>query len=287
MELNTELSKKVLLLEERVKSLKSENKSLSNRVSYLEDLVKKLCEKEGITQNLSALPPINPPMNKHLNNSKLLSSNIIINNNNNPSTSQSTNISIHRKNLPSIQSAKSKTTTTKEFIIEKEETWLYYILSSPKISTDKILTLLNITDPDRTILELNSNDFIDEASFYNKLLEKFESFNEYKQDFQNMELNQVINYFEEIFEVTLMSDTIIIIRDVPVKKNINYDNFMIIIATFIERIHRIFNNIIQKEADSEGFGKMSLVLETQEDVNILNIVKNDQRYLLSIEKLNS
>ena len=283
MELNTELSKKVLLLEERVKSLKSENKSLSNRVSYLEDLVKKLCEKEGISTNISSLPPIN----KHLNNSKKLSTNIIINNNIPNFSSVNTSISIHRKNLPSIQSAKSETITTKEFIIEKEETWLYYILSSPKISTDKILLFLNITDPDRTVLELNSTDFIDESSFYIKLLEKFESFNEYKQDFQNMELNQVINYFEEIFEVTLMSDTIIIIRDVPIKKNINYDNFMIIIATFIERIHRIFNNVLQKEADSEGFGKMSLVLETQEDVNILNIVKNEQRYLLSIEKLNS
>ena len=32
-----------------------------------------------------------------------------------------------------------------------------------------------------------------------------------------METSQVINFFEEIFEVTLMSDTIIIIREMPVK----------------------------------------------------------------------
>ena len=123
--------------------------------------------------------------------------------------------------------------------------------------------------------------------FYIKLLEKFESFNEYNQDFQNMEISQVISYFEEIFEVTLMSDTIIIIRDVPIKKNLNYDNFMVIIATFIERIHRIFNSVLQKENDNDGFGKMCLVLETQEEVNILNIVKNETRFLLSIEKLNT
>ena len=289
MESNAELSKKVLMLETQIKTLKTENKSLTNRVSYLEDLVKKLCEKEGIPMNISNLPPIICP-NKHPLNTKLLSSNIIINNNNNINTTFSnSSISVNKKNLPSISQSTNlnKSKITKDFVIEKEETWLYYILSPPKSTTETILSLLNITDPDRTVLELSSNDFVDESGFYIKLLEKFESFNEYFKDFQNMEFSQVINYFEEIFEVTLMSDTIIIIRDVPVKKNLNYDNFMIIIATFIERIHRIFNSVLQKETDNDGYGKMCLVMETQEEMNILNIVKNESRFLLSLEKLNA
>ena len=62
-----------------------------------------------------------------------------------------------------------------------------------------------------------------------------------------METSQVINFFEEVFEATLMSDTIMIIREMPIKKNLNYDNFMIIIATFIERIHKIFNSMLKKK----------------------------------------
>ena len=275
------------MLETQIKTLKSENKSLTNRVSYLEELVKKLCEKQGIPMNINNLPPIIGP-NKYSSNTKLLSNNIIINSNNSTNFSN-TNISLNKKKLPSISQSinLNESKTTKDFVIEKEETWLYYILTPPKSTTEKILSLLNITDPDRTVLELSSNDFIDENGFYIKLLEKFESFYEYNQDFQNMEISQVISYFEEIFEVTLMSDTIIIIRDVPIKKNLNYDNFMVIIATFIERIHRIFNSVLQKENDNDGFGKMCLVLETQEEVNILNIVKNETRFLLSIEKLNT
>jgi hypothetical protein len=34
-------------------------------------------------------------------------------------------------------------------------------------------------------------------------------------------------------------------------------------------------------------GKMKMVLETQEDLNILNVVKNNSRFLLNIEKLGS
>ena len=40
MEINTDLSGKVLALENQVKALKSENKSLSHRIIYLEELVK-------------------------------------------------------------------------------------------------------------------------------------------------------------------------------------------------------------------------------------------------------
>ena len=177
----------------------------------------------------------------------------------------------------------------KDFIIdkeEKEETWLYYILSSQNLTTEKILSLLNIIDPDKTVLEISANDFVNEYGLYIKLLEKFESFNEFNQDFQSMDTPQVISYFEEIFEVTLMSDTVVIIRNIPSKKNSNYDELIVIIASLIEKIHKIFNNVLQKESDSEGLGKMKMVLETQEDLNILNVVKNDSRFLLSIEKLN-
>ena len=276
MEANIELSSKVIALENQVKILKSENKSLVHRIIYLEELVKKLCEKQNITVNFNSLPSITK---KNVNIK--LNSNIPLN-----------SINCGKKNLPSISQSQlisnTMNKTMKDFIIdkdEKEETWLYYILSSQKFTTDKILSILNINDPDKTVLEISANDFVNEYGLYIQLLEKFESFNEYNQDFQSMETPQIISYFEEIFEVTLMSDTVIIIRDVPSKRNNIYDELMIVIATFIEKIHKIYINVLQKENDSEGLGKMKMILEAQEDINILNIVKSDSRFLLNIEKL--
>ncbi len=282
MELNKDLSSKVLALENQVKILKSENKSLVHRIIYLEELVKKLCEKESIPANFNSLPAI-----------QTTKKNINIKLNPNIPLSNLNNLNYGKKNLPAISQSQvinnTMSKTMKDFIIdkeEKEETWLYYILSSQNLTTEKILSLLNIIDPDKTVLEISANDFVNEYGLYIKLLEKFESFNEFNQDFQSMDTPQVISYFEEIFEVTLMSDTVVIIRNIPSKKNSNYDELIVIIASLIEKIHKIFNNVLQKESDSEGLGKMKMILETQEDLNILNVVRNDSRFLLSIEKLN-
>jgi len=279
MEINTDLSGKVLALENQVKALKSENKSLSHRIIYLEELVKKLCEKQSIPVNFNNLPSlINPKKIK-------LASNLPIN----------SNLIYGKKNLPAISqsqviSSQMMSRTMRDFIIdkeEKEETWLYYILSSQKLSTENILSMLNIVDEDKTILEISANDFVNEFGLYNKLLEKFESFNEYDQDFKSMDTPQVISYFEEIFEVTLMSDTVLIIRDIPSKKNTDYNELIGIIASLIQKIHKIYNNVLKKEVDSEGLGKMKMVLETEEEINILNVVKNDSRFLMNVEKLGS
>ena len=280
MELNIDLQNKVNILENQVKTLKLENKSLVHRILYLEELVKKLCEKESISFNFNSLPSITPPKKSTI---KLINPNIQIN-----------SINYQKKNLPSISQSQvilnpistmnklSKNILNKE---EKEETWIYYILSSQNLSTKKIISLLNISDPDKTILEISSNDFVNEYSLYIKLLEKIETFNEYSYDFANMETSQIINYFEEIFEVTLMSDSIIIIRNLPSKKSSNYDELMEIIVGLINRVKKIFDTAVEKDNEEEGIGKMRIVLETKEDLNILNIVKNDSRFLLNIEKL--
>ena len=280
MELNIDLQNKVNNLENQVKTLKLENKSLVHRILYLEELVKKLCEKESISVNFNSLPSITPPKKSMI---KLINPNIQIN-----------SINYQKKNLPSISQSQvilnpistmskfSKNTLNKE---EKEDTWIYYILSSKNLTTKKIISLLNISDPNKTILEISANDFVNEYSLYIKLLEKIETFNEYSYDFANMETPQIINYFEEIFEVTLMSDSIIIIRNLPSKKSSNYDELMEIIIGLINRVKKIFDNTVGKDSEEEGIGKMRLVLETKEDLNILNIVKNDSRFLLNIEKL--
>ena len=279
MEENIDLSNKVISLENQVKNLKSENKSLVHRIIYLEELVKKLCEKQNMPINFNSLPAItNAKKNVNI---KL--------NINNPLNIKN----YSKKNLPAISQSQiinnqiNKTMRDFNFKKEEEETWLYYILSSQNFSTEKILSLLNIIDDDKTVLEISSKDFVNEYGLYIKLLEKFESFNEFNQDFQSMDVHQIIIYFEEIFEVTLMSDTVIIIRDIPSNKNKNFEEFMTLISSLIERIHKIFNNVSQKENNPEDLGKMKMVLESQEDINILNIGENISRFLPDIEKLSN
>ena len=58
MEINVDLQSKVDSLENQVKTLKLENKSLVHRIIYLEELVKKICEKESIPVNFNSLPSI-------------------------------------------------------------------------------------------------------------------------------------------------------------------------------------------------------------------------------------
>ena len=284
MEINVDLQSKVDSLENQVKTLKLENKSLVHRIIYLEELVKKICEKESIPVNFNSLPSITTSKKCII---KL-----------NPNIPLNLNSNYTKKNLPSISQSQvisnpiiSSNKITKNIINkeEKEETWLYYILSSSKYTTEKILSLLNITDPNKTVLEISSNNFVNEYSLYIKLLEKFETFNDYNNDFINMETPQIISYFEEIFEVTSMSDTVIIIRDIPSKKNSNYEELMGLIVGLINRVQKIYDNAEGKDNDNEeeGMGKMKMVLETEEDINILNIVKNDSRFLLNIEKLGS
>lgn len=309
MDSGNDLLKVIANLESTVKTLRIENKSLTLRVNYLEDLVKKLCEKESIPVNFSSLPPILSPkrsINMRLNKSLNVQMQNISNNSNSknlPSISQSaylgqakdntinkeTNITNNSSSIINNNYKIKPPKDQKEMLTtEKEETWLYFIINtSPKIKTEKILNALNINDPDKTVIEISANDYCNESEFYVRLLEKFETFNEFNQDFQSMELQQVISYFEEIFEVSLMSDTVVIIRDVPSKKNSSYEGNMVIIASFIERIIKIFNNVIQKESeDNEGYGKMNLILETKEEMNIVNVVKNENRFILNIEKLN-
>ena len=58
---------------------------------------------------------------------------------------------------------------------------------------------------------------------------------------------------------------------------------MKIIVGLINRVKKIFDILVEKDNEEE-IGKMRIVLETKEDLNILNIVKNVSIFLLNIEK---
>ena len=48
----------------------------------------------------------------------------------------------------------------------------------------------------------------------------------------------------------------------------------------------MFKTFSKQISNSEKIGRMALILEVEEEMNIINIVKNDSRVLLSVEKLN-
>ena len=119
MEINVDLQSKVDSLENQVKTLKLENKSLVHRIIYLEELVKKICEKESIPVNFNSLPSITTSKKCII---KL-----------NPNIPLNLNSNYTKKNLPSISQSQvisnpiiSNNKFQKDLIEkeEKEETWL-------------------------------------------------------------------------------------------------------------------------------------------------------------------
>ena len=116
------------------------------------------------------------------------------------------------------------------------------------------------------------------------LLNSFQTFSEFTKDFQNLPLSQLIECFEEIFEVSIMGDTVVVLRGIPSSKNKkNYEKVVDSIGTLAGVMSKDFNKQMNL---GENVGRMALILETEEEMNIINIVKNDSRVLLSVEKLN-
>lgn len=164
-----------------------------------------------------------------------------------------------------------------------EETWLYSIPFDKKISNDTIKKKLKIEDlEDLTFIEIKA-DWSNEAEMISGLLKHFENFTEFSKDFQSMNLNNLIGVFQQILEIALMSDLIIVIRNIPSNKDKKKHE---IIISSIAKVAGIMYNCFEKVSGSnDTFGKMALVLESHEDLNVVNITNNDSRILLSVEKL--
>ena len=81
-----------------------------------------------------------------------------------------------------------------------------------------------------------------------------------------------------------MGDTVFVLRGIPSSKNKkNYERVVDSIGTLAGVM---FKNFSKQIANGENVGRMALILEVEEEMNIINIVKNDSRVLLSVEKLN-
>jgi hypothetical protein len=114
------------------------------------------------------------------------------------------------------------------------------------------------------------------------LLNSFEGFNEFSEDWNSMSNNQLHHYAGTILSSKLVSDIVVIVRNLPINKNKEYNNIMSSVATLAGLM---FNTWEDLESGGDMMGKMALVLESEEELNIMNIVKNNKRMILFVIEL--
>lgn len=227
------LNKKVSKLENIIQRMTTENKLLKGKVSTLESVLSKVCNKLDLKMPQIQESKISSQINKNLNTI--------------------------------------------------EETWLYYIPTKLNLTKEKIIFSLKFSEADLTYIDIKAN-WKTESEMLVSILENFSSFSEFSSDFKEFPLQQLIECFEEIFEVAILSDIILVIRSIPSTKNKKiYDKLIDYIGSLAGVMFKTFSKQI---SNSEKIGRMALILEVEEEMNIINIVKNDSRVLLSVEKLN-
>ena len=130
----------------------------------------------------------------------------------------------------------------------EEETWLYYVKVGEK--KDKILKALEMKN-DTQIVEFNTLLWTDENKMLINILQNFKKFQEFSQDWQNMNNKQLKHYIHEIVSSMLINDIIFLLKGLPNKKSSNYDNCLSFICTFTGII---FNTCEELEKNNESLG---------------------------------
>lgn len=165
-----------------------------------------------------------------------------------------------------------------------EETWLYYIPLDQKCDKEIIKKKLDIDEAenDLTFIELKA-DWTNDIDMISRLLKHFESFKEFINDFQSMSLDNLIEIFGQIFEISLMSDVIVVIRNIPTsKEKKKHELILASIAKMAGLMYKSYSTVL---STNETVGRMALVLESKEELGVINVNKDESRILLSVEKL--
>jgi hypothetical protein len=244
---NEKLHNKIKKLESQVKKLNQENSQLKAKVNNLESTVEKICHELKVGGFYGEKKENYEKNEKNLNNSLKNSLKNSLNNSQPPLNSDE----------------------------ENEETWLYYIKKG--ISTKEIKSKLGLTE-NVLIIEL-STPWSDEESLMKQLLKLFPKFAEFSSIYDKKELK---NFLQSVISSNLVNDLCIILRNIPKKSENNYDNIISGIATLAEVMSKSWTEL---EANDELFGKMALVMESEEEIQILQITKDNTRLLLFVELL--
>lgn len=112
-------------------------------------------------------------------------------------------------------------------------------------------------------------------------MKQISNFKEFSEDFEEMEENDLFSFFKEIISSSIISDFILLF-EIPKKLTLNYEKIISNIALIVGCIFNIWNNLEDK---NEVEGRLAIILQSDEPINILNVVNDDERYILYIENL--
>jgi len=169
---------------------------------------------------------------------------------------------------------------------EVEESWLYWVKKG--LSKDDLFKLLNINQNNahgNFFLELDANDVcLDEKKMISQILKSIQNQKKFPDDWLSMDKDQLNIYLGNIFNSLMMHDTIILIRSIPNKSQKSNESILSNIATLAGIMYYSWEELNSFSEDVTG--KMALILESDEEMQILNVHKKNSRLILSIEPLN-
>ena len=169
---------------------------------------------------------------------------------------------------------------------EVEESWLYWVKTNK--TKEDILTSLkidtNISEKKVFFMEMDSNDFcLDEKKMLNEILKTIQTFIKISDDWSSMDAEQMNIYLGNILNSLMVDDTVIVLRKIPGKNHKNYEKMLSNIATLAGIMYYSWEEVNSLNEDHSG--RMALILESDEELQILNVHKKNSRLILSIEPL--
>jgi hypothetical protein len=182
---------------------------------------------------------------------------------------------------------------------EVEESWLYWTKCGK--TKEEILKCLKIelenennnnnnsTNKENKpfFMELDSNEFcLDEKKMISeilKIIQNYKKFSNNEGDMKSMDLEQLNISLGNILNLLMINDTVIILRKIPGKNHKNYEKMLSNIATLAGIMYYSWEEVNSSNEDNTG--KMALILESDEELQILNVHKKNSRLILSIEPL--
>lgn len=171
-----------------------------------------------------------------------------------------------------------KTSSTNDNL--EEETWLYYVKKG--VNKEKILNAIGVKSGEGLIMEMKVDEWIDEKKMLVEILRSIQKFQEFSEDWSQMSAKQLNHYLQTILSSTMVSDTVVILRNLPGKSSKNYDK---IISNIASLAGIMYNSWEELEINNELIGKMALVLESEEELQILNVLKKNNRLILFVDAL--
>lgn len=169
---------------------------------------------------------------------------------------------------------------------EVEESWLYWVKKGQsKEDIFQLLKLKSNREKENFFLELEANEtFLDEKTMICEILKIIHNQKKFPDDWQSMDIHQLNIYLGNIFNSLMMNDTIIFVKSIPNKNQKNYEKILSNLATLAGIMYYSWEEL--NSFSEEITGKMALILESDEELQILNVHKKNSRLILSIEPLN-